>query len=109
MTYKERLKDFETHIDPYRITTASYFEFLGLLCKVYYFIAKPYRDYWLKDTRVLILGNWGSKGLLVGIGWIPGLKQTPKNLARVKKYAKQYCPKMLEETEWSIETADLTC
>ena len=105
MSYVEQLKTFEKRIMPFISGASDGIEYAGFICSVYHFLSEATRREWdhLGRKKVLVLGTWGPKSLVVATAWDRGKWRSTDPINRVKEWARHYCPGLLEEKEWTLD------
>jgi hypothetical protein len=105
MTYAEQVKVFEKRIAPFVSGASDGIEYAGFICSVYHFLSEATRREWdwIGRKKVVVLGSWGPKSLVIGRGWDRGKWHSPDPISRVKEWSRLYCPGMMEEKEWTLD------
>lgn len=104
MAYHDNVRDFEKRIAPYISGFSTGINYCGCVCSVYHFLSEKLLREWQRigSKKVLILGSWGPKSLVVGMCWDKEKWHSPDPVKRVKEWSRRYCPGMLEEDEWTL-------
>ena len=104
MAYIERVKNFEKLIAPYITGCSIGIEYAGCTCRIYHFISeggmRSLKE--LGARKVYIMGTWGLKSLVVGMGWDTDAWHDPRGIKKAQEWAARNCPGMMEEPEWII-------
>jgi hypothetical protein len=105
MSYVEQLKTFEKRIMPFISGASDGIEYAGFICSVYHFLSEDMRREWdrVGQKKVLVLGSWGPKSLVIATAWDRGKWHGFDPISRVKEWSRHYCPGMLEEKEWTLD------
>jgi hypothetical protein len=104
VTYKDNVRDFEKRVAPYISSFSTGISYCGCICSVYHFLSSGLLQEWrrLGDRKVLILGSWGPKSLVIGVRWDREKWHSSDPIKRVEAWSQRYCPGMMEEVEWTL-------
>lgn len=105
MTYQENVRSFEKRIAPFISGMSDGIEYAGYICSVYHFLSEATRREWdwVGRYKVLVLGSWGPKSLVVATAWDRSKWRSSDPVKRVEAWARLYCPEMLKEKEWTLD------